>query len=292
MDNIVIEEEIDPVDTGAIFLGKPIEINDSITIHIPTLKEVLEVGQDKYMGTVRTICATPTDIKWQLYDKFKIYWHEIGEYDCFLNFLSISIDNDISRLIFGEDFDFRKMKKVYDENIKEYVLVQQIFKVREEILPINENMKQKLIQQNKPLPSKQVVEKNYQIRIDRFVYNKIVNTLRVAHFLTKNTSIPGNKFMIELALDMAKEEYEEAKQKKKENSQGTIEKIISYLVVEGVGNYNLESIQSLNMYTLFALFKQSLRNKRIDLLQTSGYSGFGIDLKKVNKKDLDYLGDE
>jgi hypothetical protein len=37
--------------------------------------------------------------------------------------------------------------------------------------------------------------------------------------------------------------------------------------------------------------KRIPHNKYVDLLLQSGYSGFGVNLKSINKKDLNWFGD-
>lgn len=274
-------------DIGKFFLSEPIEINEHISIRIPQVSEVLKIGQNEYMNAVYNLCSVPADLKWQLYD-MGIMWNEYDDFECFCDILSKAANPYVTRCIFGEDLDFTKMVKIYDENIKDYVLVQHVYKTKEEPIPISEEKKNKLIMARKPIPTRTTVLKNYIIRIDRLCYETIMVYLRAIHLFERNNEIAGNSMFVELSIELSRQQYEMNKEKAKDGG-STIIDIISYMIAENIGGYNHETIQTLNIYLFFLLYKRSIHVKNVDQIKASGYSGFGINLKKVNKKDLDYL---
>ena len=62
--------------------GTDLKINKDITIHHPTLGEVLDYGEEKYFGLVSTICAVPQDCKYPLFE-MGIDYETISEFDFF-----------------------------------------------------------------------------------------------------------------------------------------------------------------------------------------------------------------
>lgn len=51
------------IDQLKLFRGEGYKINDKILIRQPTLEEIVDFGEQRYFGLVRTICSTPADRK-------------------------------------------------------------------------------------------------------------------------------------------------------------------------------------------------------------------------------------
>ena len=45
------------IDKGKIIRGKPIILNDLITIYQPTINEILDFGEQRVMSTFHTMCS-------------------------------------------------------------------------------------------------------------------------------------------------------------------------------------------------------------------------------------------
>lgn len=146
------------------------DINDSISIRIPTVGEVLE-DEDRYNGMVFLLTAMPVDLLVQL-DEAGIDFTTITDYDLFLMMFGELRSQDTS-LIFG-DLDLSKFELAIDEESEQAVLIDQ----------------------------------SNDIIIDRRIHTQIAATLRKIHHLEKNRKKPGNKeakdYMIERAKIKAK----------------------------------------------------------------------------------------
>ena len=155
-----------------------------------------------------------------------------------------------TKLLLG-DIDLANFKLVYDHQIQENVLLD--------------------------------IERN--IRIDRSVYRRLVGVIRTMHGMKRNNELPGNEVTRQILIEDAREAYEEARGKE---YQSILLPLVSTLTV--YSNCDYERVFNLPVYTFTDALKRTSKIKNADLLLQSGYSGFGVDLKKINKDDLNYMG--
>lgn len=144
---------------------KQIAINDSISIVVPTVGEIID-NEDAYYGLVSMLTAMPIDLMVQL-DDAGIDFTTLNEWELFLLLFS-GIKSQDTRQIFG-DLDLSKFKMAVNEQNGNIILL----------------------------------DDEHDIRIDRAIHAQIANVLRKIHHLEKNTRKPANeeakKFMIERA---------------------------------------------------------------------------------------------
>ena len=62
--------------------GTDLKVNKDITVHHPTLEEILDYGEENYFSLVSTICATPQDCKYPLFE-MGVDYEVISEFDFF-----------------------------------------------------------------------------------------------------------------------------------------------------------------------------------------------------------------
>lgn len=142
------------------------QINDKITIRIPTVEEVLN-NEDEYYALVSALTAMPIDLITQLED-MGIDFTSLSEYDLFL-LLFRGLQMQDTSLVFG-DLDLKKFKLGTDESANDVVLVD---------------------------PEDDIV-------INRRVQAQIAATLRKIHHIEKNRRKPGNKEAKEYMLERAR----------------------------------------------------------------------------------------
>lgn len=144
---------------------KQIAINDSISIVVPTVGEIID-NEDAYYGLVSMLTAMPIDLMVQL-DDAGIDFTTLNEWELFL-LLFGGIKSQDTHQIFG-DLDLSKFKMAVNEQNGTIILL----------------------------------DDEHDIRIDRAIQAQIANVLRKIHHLEKNTRKPANeeakKFMIERA---------------------------------------------------------------------------------------------
>ena len=92
------------IDQLKLFRGEGYKINDKILIRQPTLEEIVNFGEQRYFGLVRTICSTPADRKVEIWDKLHVFWEKIDEYDLFISLFQTLQKSEVS-ILFG-DMDF------------------------------------------------------------------------------------------------------------------------------------------------------------------------------------------
>ena len=92
------------IDQLKLFRGEGYKINDKILIRQPTLEEIVDFGEQRYFGLVRTICSTPADRKVEIWDELHVFWEKIDEYDLFISLFQTLQKSEVS-ILFG-DMDF------------------------------------------------------------------------------------------------------------------------------------------------------------------------------------------
>lgn len=232
-----------------IYRGKDFVINEHIKIHQPSLGEICDWGEQRYFSFIRNITATPTDLKYTL-SLSEIDWNDISDYELFL-MRHKTFTKEYSEIILG-DFDISSLKAMVCDANGDIVLC----------------------------------DEGGRTMIDRSIYELMANHLRKSHNLTKNTEKAMNETTKQALLAEAKEEYE-TNQNKEYHSD--LLPLISTLVnMEGF-KYGWADIWNMKINAFMDAVRQIQHVKNVDLLLSSGYSGFGIDLKKISKKELNYF---
>lgn len=238
-----------------IYRGKDIVINEHITIHQPDLGEICEYGEIDYYNMVYTLCSVGADWKWQLADA-EIDYTTIPDYELFYSFLAPMFSKEKTAILFGEKLDFSQMKVVTDHKIQDDVLVQ-------------------------------TFSDGTCCRIDRCVYSTIVNVLRKIHRIKRNDEIPMTQATKEILIEDAREEYLQNKDKPREP---VLLPLISTMVNSEGFKHNEVTVFTVKLRAFMDSVARIGKIKNADLLLQSGYSGFGVDLKKIDKEALNYMG--
>lgn len=221
------------IDQLQIYRGKDYEINPHICVRQPTLDEICDYGEQRYLSLVQTLCATPADMKVEIWDSLHIYWDQVDEYDLFLALVPRLQEEDVSILF--PRLDIASMKRAVRGNIHEIVLV-------------GEN----------------------GVVIDRDIYTLFTSYIRQSHGLKKNKEVGYNDitkdFMIE---DDRDEQY--ALQRKRFTS--TLLPLISSMTnCEGF-KYRWDDVWSLPIGVFMDAVQRVQVVKNYDNLMHGIYSG-------------------
>lgn len=231
--------------------GCKIEVKDAvITVNHPQIRDIKDHGEQDYYNMIFTMCAVGADMKWQL-DDMGVDYTMVDDFDLFSQWLCRVYPQDKTSILLG-DLDFSKFALVRDTKLDENVLVN-----------VDTGM-----------------------RIDRYAYRQIIDTIREMHGLKRNDELPGNKATKQILIEDAREAYEEAKGKEYKS---ILLPLVSTLTVNSGCDY--EKVLNMPIYTFMDAVKRISKIKNADLLLQSGYSGFGVDLKKINKDELNYMGE-
>lgn len=202
---------------------------------------------------ITSFVSTPADMMWQL-DDIGVDYTTITDWDLFYNFLYPQFMHEATGIIFG-DFDFSNLKR--DIN--------------------NENEK---------ILSTTLDEED--ISIDYYTYLVITEFIRKIHGFVKNEKKPANETTKRILIEDAKEEFL-ISQKKEYHSY--LLNLVSAMVNSEGFKFNYNNVWDMNIYAFLDSVKRISKIKESTLLLQSGYSGFGVDLKKINNKQLNWLGE-
>lgn len=271
------------VSKSALYLGKDLQLTEYIFIHQPTVGDVFE-NDSEYLSIVYNLCATPSDLAYQLETYFHVDFVTADEYEVFVKYICPSFDNSKTKLIFGNDLDFSKMQLIHDSNTNELILKQHIIKQKEIVLQEDKHMRFK----NKPIPTKLLTEE-YDIVFDKFTYRRMTDYLRLLFNIEKNERKPKNKGARKLLI-------EESRQRMTgENNEGSDDQLlnmISYAVNMPGFKHDEKSVFDMKYYCFLDSVKRLNKITNSHILYQSGYSGFGIDLSKISdKNEINAMGD-
>lgn len=213
------------------------------------MDEICKWGERKYFSLIYNFTATPTDLKYQL-SLSNIDWNEISDYEAFL-LRYRTFTKDLTEIIFG-DLDLCEFK---------------IFNRKDngEIILYNDSK---------------------DITIDRSIYEIVVKYLRKTHNLSKNIERAMTETTKIVLLEEAKEQFEMNQNKEYKS---VLLPLISRLTnIEGF-KYGWTDVWDMKINAFMDAVSSIQHIKNANLLLFSGYSGFGVDLKKVSKDSLNYF---
>lgn len=237
-----------------VYRGEDFVVSDHIIIHQPLLSEICDYGEREYYSMIYQITATPQSMKFQLWD-MGIDYTTITPFELFYNILYKIYPQEKTSIIFG-DLDFSKfqvMQRKDDESILLY----------------------------------QVVD-NQPVIIDEFTYNVIMDYLRQVHIIHKDEKIPANNTTKMILIEDDREEYERNKNKEYHSQ---LKNMVSAMVNSEGFKYNHSEVWNMKINAFMDSVKRISKIKNADLLLQSGYSGFGVNLKEVSSKQIDWLGE-
>ncbi len=208
-------------------------INDKLSVVIPTVGEILELGEDNYYSMVTMMTAMPVDLMVQL-DDLGVDFTSINEYDLFL-MLSAGMHNMDTHLLFG-DLDFSKLQLATSRQNGMIVL-------RDE-----EN----------------------DITIDRAIHGKIATVLRKIHHLERDRRKPANEEARKYMLERARTKMNRRKGKAQESQ---IEPLIVAMVNTEQYKYDYESTLGLTIYQFNESVHQIVKKVDYDNRMFGVYTG-------------------
>lgn len=237
-----------------IYRGEDLVVSDHIVIHQPTLSEICDYGERNYYSMIYQLTSTPQSMKSQLWD-IGIDYTEITPYQLFYNFLYKIYPQEKTSIIFG-NLDLTKFQVMQRKDDESIVLCQYI--------------------------------DNDLVIIDEFTYNMIADYLREVHNIEKDERMPANESTKMILIDDDRDAIEINKRKEYHSQ---LKNLISTMInCEGF-KYNHTQVWDMKINAFMDSVKRITKIKNANLLLQSGYSGFGINLKDVDKKQLNWLGE-
>lgn len=237
-----------------IYRGEDFVVSKHIVLHQVTLNEICDYGERDYYSMIYNLTATPQSLKVQLWD-MGIDYTEITPYQLFHQLLYKMYSQEKTSIIFG-DLDFSKFQLMQRKDDKSIFLYQEI--------------------------------NGESIIIDEYTYNIIVDYLCKSHFIERDLKIPMTKSAKMILIEDAREEMEVNKNKEYHS---TLKNLISAMINSEGFKYNHSQVWDMKINAFMDSVKRIGKIKNAQLLLQSGYSGFGVNLKEINSKQLDWLGE-
>lgn len=266
-----------------IYRGDDYVVSDHIKIHQPSLNEICDYGESDYYSMIYQLTSTPQTMKYQLWT-IGVDYTKITPFELFYNILYKLYPKERTSIIFG-DLDLQKFQVMQRKDTNDILLYQQI----ENPVPSKDeshNIFNKISHQK--FANTRVKKSSSEIIIDEYTYNVIVNYLRKAHVIEKDERMPANESTKEVLIEDAKEEYERNRNKEYHSF---LKNLISSMVNIDGFKYNHSQVWDMKINAFMDSVKRISKIKNAELLLQSGYSGFGISLKDIDKKQLDWLGE-
>lgn len=157
-----------------MYFGKDYTIN-GITISIPTIGDILEIGEARFYQAVSPFLNNPTSIRVLLYDVFKMDWNKTKDIEVFYIMSQMVKDKEPLKLLFKnisfEDFKLINAKKnEFEKDYKWLALVspsQNILIYEDQYLEIAEFIRDMLNVHPKTEKAKGKTTKHWMLQEDR-----------------------------------------------------------------------------------------------------------------------------
>jgi hypothetical protein len=239
------------IDDLIIYRGKDYKVNDKIIIRQPTVGEITDYGEQNFFSMVHMLTNVGADLKWQL-DEVGIDYTKINDYELFYHLCKI-YKKEQTQIIF------------YDLDLTLFEWCN--------YTPTGEDI---------------LYDKYNDIILDRYAYAVIMEVLRKTYNLKRNNELPGNEATRLILIEDAKDEYEINKNKPYISQ---LFNLISTMVNSDGFKHDEVTVFDMKIGAFMNSVKRIEKIKRAEILLQSGYSGYGVNLKEIDKKELDYMGE-
>lgn len=234
-----------------LFRGEDYQVNEYITIHHPTLKEIFDYGEQKYWSVTSTICATPSDLKHQLFDTYGFYFNEVDEFDLFC-MLASGFEKENIKIFFG-DLDFSKL----------------------------------YIRENEKTGLREIFDKDSGFVIDKVIYTIITEYIRKINGLKKNLETAGNEIARKMLIEESRRNYMFNQNKP---FKPMLLPMVLTMVNCADFKYNYSNVWDMPLYAFLDSVKRIMHMKNVGYTMLGVYTG-NIMVDKLDKKDLDWFSE-
>lgn len=243
-----------PKDELKLYRGEDFIVSDHIHIHQPTLNEICDYGEVDYYAMIYQLTATPQSMKAQLWDA-GIDYTKITPFELFYSILYKLFPAEKTSILFGS-LDLSKFQVMQKKEDGTVLLFQAIG--------------------NRP------------VIIDEFTYEVITDYLRSVHMIQKDNRLPANDSTKMILIEDAREEL---RQNADREYHSQLKNLISSMINREGFKYNHSQVWDMKINAFMDSVKRISKIRNADLLLQSGYSGFGVNLKDISNKQLDWFGE-
>ena len=234
---------IEPLD---LYVGKPYRINDKIICYQPKIGDIADYGENAYFSMVHTLCATPADMKVRLFDA-GINWMEISSFEIFC-MIAPSLPIEQTKILLG-DPDLSLLKTYRSKENGEIILA----------------------------------SAEQQVKIDKLIYERIVNCIRKMHGLKANNERAHNKATMRAMIENDRQTME--LNAKKEPSSYLLPLISSVRCKMG---WTMDYVLQEGVYSFFDTVNRLNVIDNADHLVSGIYAGT-VDSKRISRDALNWM---
>ena len=239
------------IDKGKAYKNQEYEINSKIIIRQPTLGEIIDSGEQKYWSLVRNLCSTPADQKVAIWDTRHIYWDEMDEFELFIGIFLSLCQSEDMSIIFP-NIDIKTFN------------VEPNYKTMEVNLYNDDG-----------------------VLIDRSIHALVTEYLRFIHCFVKNCDVGYDTQTKDVMIEDDRDDMAKLASK-------PFESVLIPLVVSMTNcqefKYRYDDVWNLPIGAFMQAVHQVNHSKHYDNLMRGIYNGC-VDIKKINKKELNWMGE-
>lgn len=254
-DKSTIEKPVFEFDELKMYFGDDYQINDQITIHQPSIQEIIDFGEKKMYASIAPFTSNPTTYRLQLWD-MGIDWNKISDFELF-SMLVRGLTSDVTSLIFG-GFDFSILKPFISQDTQSLVLADS--------------------------------DTNPKYIIDELLYLHIREYIRLMFDQYPKVEKAKGKLTKEMIIDEERMKLK-AESKKEQVSQSFLLPLISSMVNHPGFKYKKNELREVKIVEFMDSVKRLQIYESTRALMSGMYSGM-IDTSKMNlNKELNWLRD-
>lgn len=216
-----------------IYFGGEYKINEKITIHQPTIGDILNINEREYWSLIYSLTAISSDFKSELYDRGLDYT-QVSNLEMF-HMATANMPMEMTRVIFG-DIDFRNFHLYKQKNNGLLVMYD---------------------------------EKN-NIRIDKRIHEIIQGVLCTIHSIKKKPEFPANDIVKRILID---EDRRRKANKTQKPWHSTLLPLISTMINSSGFKYDLEGVKSLGLFAFMDSVARVTAINMANVLMQGIYSG-------------------
>ena len=252
------------IDKGKIIRGKPIIINDFITIYQHSIGDILDFGEQKFYSTFHTMCSAPWDLPSML-DDMGIFFMDLTPWELFV-----------------------MMRAIYTQEATSLLLGELDLSSFTPSVRIKEDLPEEITEETPEEDIREIVLQDEEGHIiDENTYNLMIAYIsEIINFQHKNKK-PGNKATANILIMDDRKERKRAEKENKPYESFIYDSVISLVNTEEC-SYNYETIFNLTLYQFTKSLIQIQGKKSAMALLQGSMSGF-CDTSGIPKEDMQWM---
>lgn len=217
----------------SLVYNRDIDISNGLRLKVPTVGEIIDVGEDTYYHSAFILTATPYDLMVQLHDA-GIDFSNVSDYDVFLSTFPAQQKDDVS--IFLDD-----------------------------IIPGDF-----VVRGNVDKKENELYNPHSGVVIDRVTYTIMSDNIRSMNFFEKHQNKPGNKEAYDYMIQKARKQQKRAARREKHLE---LERQIIAMVNSPEFKYDFQSVRGITIYAFNASVRQILHRLDYSNVMRGVYAG-------------------